>query len=229
MAEPSGVDQLIHGAQGMVRMLAVQIHRRMPAFLELDDLVSYGQLGLVQAAKDFRPELGNKFSTYAYYRIRGAIYDGAIKMSWMNRGWHRHTHLDALAGDYLQNDAQESTDQESAESGCGWLQRVAGSMAVVYLASRSRSDESGAPEIEDEHAETPQTAIARRELSERLHRLLDEMPAETAQLIRYVYFEEMTLQDAGVRLGISKSWASRLHARALEQLARGLRDLDLAL
>lgn len=228
-AEQQEIHKLVQSVQGMVRQLAVQIHARMPGYLELDDLVSYGQLGLMQAARDFRPELGHKFTTFAYYRIRGAIYDGAIKMSWMNRSWHRHSQFSCLADEFLQNEDQEAGSGDPRESDLNWLQRVAGSLTVIYLSTQARGEASGDGEVTDEKAESPQAILSRREVSVQLRHLVDQLTPDSAQLIRLVYFEDLTLQEAGVRLGISKSWASRLHARALEHLARGLRDLDLAL
>jgi RNA polymerase sigma factor for flagellar operon FliA len=62
-----------------------------------------------------------------------------------------------------------------------------------------------------------------RETHNRLHELIDTLPGEAASLIRATYFEGLTLQEAGERIGISKSWASRLHARALQRLARSLK------
>ena len=74
--------QWIEQCQGLVRSLALQIHRKLPANIDLEDLIAYGQLGLVEAARSFDAGRGCQFSTFAYYRIRGAIYDGAAKMSW---------------------------------------------------------------------------------------------------------------------------------------------------
>jgi len=68
----------------------------------------------------------------------------------------------------------------------------------------------------------PATAL-NREMNEKLHKLIDQLPPEAGTLIRATYFEGLTLQEAGRKLGISKSWASRLHARTLQRLARSLR------
>src|SRR5437867_7017327 len=79
------IQVLIEGCQGLVRSLAWKIHRKLPPHVELDDLIAFGQLGLVQAARDYDPSKGSKFITYAYYRIRGSIFDGLSKMAWFNR------------------------------------------------------------------------------------------------------------------------------------------------
>ena len=68
-----------------MRSLASRIHHKLPPYVDLEDLVAYGQMGLAEAARDFDPARGTQFSTFAYYRIRGAIYDGLAKMSWFSR------------------------------------------------------------------------------------------------------------------------------------------------
>src|SRR5688572_30076999 len=75
---------LIAGCQGLVRTLAWRIHKKLPPSVDLEDLISYGQVGLAEAARDFDPSLGDHFITYAYYRIRGAILDGLTKLSWFS-------------------------------------------------------------------------------------------------------------------------------------------------
>jgi RNA polymerase sigma factor for flagellar operon FliA len=76
--------------------------------------------------------------------------------------------------------------------------------------------------VDRSEPEAPAIAVG-REISQRLHELVAALPPEAATLIRATYFEGLTLQEAGTRLGVSKSWASRLHARALQRLARSLR------
>ena len=221
-------DDLIQESQGLVRFLAKQIHRRTPDHVELDDLIGYGQLGLAEAARDFDPSQNIKFTTFAYYRIRGAIYDGMYKMSWFSRRKHRELRYQQMANAALQ---AESTDEATgdAQREAGWFQKMTGTLAVVYLATRHGGTEEdlGDRELVDEAARPPSTVAAEKELAAKLHELIDALPADSAQLVRATYFEGLTLQEAGERLGISKSWASRLHARALEQLARTLRGLGV--
>src|SRR4051812_26640647 len=78
-------DELIDACQGIVRLLAWKIFQKLPRWVELEDLIGYGQVGLALAARDFDKSRGNQFSTYAYYRVRGAILDGLKQMSWFSR------------------------------------------------------------------------------------------------------------------------------------------------
>lgn len=170
--------QWIEQCQGLVRSLAVRIHRKLPARIELDDLIAYGELGLLEAAQSFNPRRGCQFSTFAYYRIRGAIYDGAAKMGW---------------GVSL---SQPPQDEGGAASRC----------------------------LEDTSQTLPSATAMETEMSEKLHEMVDTLPQAAADLIRATYFEGLTLEEAGRRLGLSKSWASRVRTRALQSLARSLAD-----
>ena len=75
-ASVESIQQSVEECQGLVRSLALKVHRGLPRRVDLDDLIGYGQVGLVEAANEFDGSRGTRFATFAYYRIRGAIYDG---------------------------------------------------------------------------------------------------------------------------------------------------------
>ena len=217
---------LVEECQGLVRSLAVAIHRKLPPQVDLEDLVAYGQIGLVEAARGFDPSRGGQFSTYAYYRIRGAIYDGLSKMNWFGRQDQRWVRCDRMSNDVLRLEGEqaESAAEGSLTEDVGWLRNVTRALAIVYLATQMDPEAgSGLESVVDRSEPEAPALAARREISQRLHELIDALPPEAAALIRATYFEGLTLQEAGTRLGVSKSWASRLHARALQRLARSLR------
>ena len=209
--------QLIEECQGLVRSLAVSIRRKLPPSVDLEDLVAYGQVGLVEAARDFDPDRGGRFSTYAYYRIRGAIYDGLSKMTWFRRPEHSRARYDRMSNEVLRLEGSEAADVR-------WLRGVTRALAMVYLVTQSDASEGTAlGSLEDPASPAGPDVAMDREIVRKLHELIATLPPEAAALIRATYFEGLTLQEAGTRLGVSKSWASRLHARALERLARSLR------
>jgi RNA polymerase sigma factor for flagellar operon FliA len=97
-------------------------------------------------------------------------------------------------------------------------------MAVVCLATAD--DEGRATEVVDESAQTPWMGLVQKETGDKLKEAMEQLPPDAAALIRAVYYEDRTLQEAADRLGISKSWASRVHAKSLEQMARTMRQID---
>ncbi len=234
MTEQTTSDDLIAECQGLVRFLAQQVRSRTPMWVETDDLVGYGQLGLMQAARDFDAKKGTKFSTFAYYRIRGAIYDGVNKLLWFktirdpdNR--YSENKYNQLADSLIPTTISELPETKGGASDelardAGWFQRSAGALAMSYLTSSDATASN--TDVEDKSAETPWSGLMQQETHGKLTEAINRLPADSAALIRAVYYEDLTLQEAANQLKISKSWASRMHARALEQMARSLREAN---
>jgi RNA polymerase sigma factor FliA len=222
-------DQLIEENQGLVRSLALKIHRKLPPHVELDDLVAYGQIGLAEAARDFDPARGGRFSTYAYYRIRGSIYDGLSKMNWFSRSEYRRIRYNQMANDTLEADGAKSpsSTEGNADTEQRWFRDISSSLAVVCIATQGDFGERASlASIADPAYRDPSEVVISQETTNRLRQLIDTLPSEAKKLILATYFGGETLQEAGKRLGISKSWASRLHAKTLEHLARSLRLVE---
>lgn len=219
--------QLMEDHQGLVRSLAWAMRRSLPKNVDLEDLISYGQVGLAEAARDFNPSLGNQFSTFAYYRIRGAMCDGLAKLMWFSRAAYQRMRCQQLADDVVQEDIDHPNESETAgaDGNTQWLSRMSTSLAMVYLATQlGDEDDSGNWTLTDNSTPRPDTSAEEQEAHALVRELIDTLPQDSRQLLRSTYFEGLTMQEAGVRLGLSKSWASRLHARALEQLGRSLRS-----
>jgi RNA polymerase sigma factor for flagellar operon FliA len=218
--------ELIEDGQALVRSLALTVARNVPMPVDLDDLIAYGQVGLAEAAREYDPDVGTQFTTFAYYRIRGAIYDGVSKMSWTSRARYNRLRYERMANETLLAEASTRSDDETLEGEAQWFRSVSEKLAVVYLASGADEERGGMREsaLLDPRA-TPSAMVAGREICEKLSELVNSLPPAEGRLIRTIYFEGATLQDAANMLGISKSWASRMHAKVLEQLARSLRRL----
>ncbi|MCA9128719.1 MAG: sigma-70 family RNA polymerase sigma factor [Planctomycetales bacterium] len=211
-------------SQGMVRSIASQIFSRLPGHVNYDDLVSYGQLGLMQAAYSFQPNRNVTFQTFAYHRIRGSIYDGLGKMSWSSRAIQQRIRAEQMSAEILEQQLRapmESAAQAMAEDAES-LVRTTERIAVVHLLTDSGSDGVGIEKMAVDSGDTADEAMEHAETCACLRALVDELPDRERQLILLTYFEGKTLTDAAEELGKSKSWASRVHTRILEKLARGL-------
>ncbi len=223
---------LIEQGQALVHMLAGKIHRRVGGNAELDDLVAYGELGLAQAAKKFDPDQGCRFTTFAYYRIQGAIYDGLSKMSWASRPQYQRLRREQAANEALMADSEQNaaTGTQSLAENAGWMGAVTGKLAMVYFVTRGEPQGGGVRDstVEDPAVVPASDIVALREIGQKLRELIDQLPEVEQRLITSVYFEGTTLQEAANKLGISKSWASRIHSRILQKLANDLRRLGVS-
>lgn len=220
-------DEMIAQGQGLVRSIALKVYRSLPVPMDLDDLIAYGQLGLAEAARAYDPgqHTTTKFTTFAYYRVRGAIYDGVSKMTWTSRARLRRLRFEQMADDVLQDEAESGVagDGDDVSDDVAWLGRVTEKLAVVYLASGPDDSISASLESAADPGESPSVRVASIELQTRLRTVVEDLPADAKRLIKTIYFEGCTLSQAAQRSGISKSWASRLHAKSLEQLAKIMR------
>src|SRR5438045_7517774 len=86
-----------------VRAIAAKVKEQLPREIEFDDLVAYGTQGLIEAAERYDPAHGTAFTTFSYYRIRGAIYDGLRGMGWLPRGEYARLRFEERSNALMQN------------------------------------------------------------------------------------------------------------------------------
>lgn len=212
-------------SQGMVRSIATKIATRLPAHVNYDDLVCYGQLGLMQAVYSFQPDKQINFQTFAYHRIRGAIYDGLSKMAWTSRAVAQRLRAEKLSAELLEQQVDAARRVESAESlsaDADWLVRTTERIAIVHVLTDSADSERSLANTVAGDEVTPEESAEHAELCGLLRSYVDELPETEKALIVATYFEGKTLTEAAQALGKSKSWGSRVHSRILEKLARRL-------
>lgn len=214
--------ELIQRHQGLVRTIAATVHRSLSSRVDFDDIVAYGQVGLAEAAREFKPSRGIQFSTYAYHRVRGAMYDGASKLGWYSRAQVRRMRFQQAAEQALrdQREASESKETDPVERAC----IAVGGLVVVGLALDAGFDEGWANEVEDGSARSGETEAAWADTRSLIHAAVTRLPEDQRQLIQDVYFRGRTLTESAVHAGRDKFWASRTHGKALAALARILRQ-----
>jgi RNA polymerase sigma factor FliA len=220
---------LIEQHRPYVRVLALEVARGLPPHIELDELVSCGNLGLVEAAERYEPRYGVTFQTFAYYRIKGAVYDGLRKMGPLSRTEYARSRFASRANDILQS----ATDDEQANPGIALnvddeisaTQSFLDALIPVYLLS---IDDTNLPEVADE-SQSALERVEHNELVQLTRSLIEELSDDEREIIEKVYFKHQTIVKVSNSLGVSKSWGSRLHAKAIKHLRalmeqRGLLD-----
>ncbi|MGQ0503922.1 MAG: sigma-70 family RNA polymerase sigma factor, partial [Myxococcaceae bacterium] len=177
----------------------------------------YGQVGLLEAADRFDPKIGANFLTFAHYRIKGAIFDGLRKMGVLKGPDLRTAYAGERAAAYLGN----LSDRESGGNRGGSfdddvreLSNAVTGLAAVFAASMEGADSL---QLADETLPADQR-IELEQLKTRVRTAISKLPEKERKLLQGYYFQSKTLEEAGSEIGQSKSWASRLHARAIERL-----------
>lgn len=211
-------DALVEQHQPYVRSLAVDIMRQLGVRLELDDLIAYGYVGLVEAAERFDPLRGVTFTTFSYYRIRGAIFDGLRRMGHLSRADQARLRFASQAGDLLRSaiddEGGHAESSHAIDDEIAAVQSLIDELIPAYLLSLG-SDK--VPDVADPEAISVDE-IERSELIRFVLELKNELPQDEQELLDAVYFQHIPMQDLAATLGVSKSWYSRLHARAIKHL-----------
>ena len=220
-------DRLIEEHRPYVVGLAVKIMRGLPFHVELDELVAYGTLGLVEAAGRFDASIPAAFTTFSYYRIRGAIYDGLREMGYLSRSAHAPTRFAANANDLLHTAAEDEQPggvaSTEVEDDIAAAEEVIERLIPAYLLSL---ESERVREIADPEAFSAEDA-ERRDLIGLVLSALRELRDDERQLIEAIYFKYVPMTDLAKQRGVNKSWISRLHARAIDHLRESLRGRGL--
>jgi RNA polymerase sigma factor for flagellar operon FliA len=208
----------------LVELLAKQLRRQLGPSVDFDDLRSAGREGLLAAARSFDPERGVPFRRWANLRIRGAMMDGVRSQGNLPRRlWRKLRQLEA--GDRFQEGANEEagsaapgTAEEADERLSSYLAGIATAMAMGLVAETSGPN----PEDVKDKEQTAEEKVAFHQMLALAREAVERRPEQERHLLVRHYFEGVTFEEAAKELGLSKSWASRLHTRAIEGLAKEL-------
>lgn len=199
-----------------MEIIALQVGRRMNPSVTVDDLRSFGREGLLQAARTYDPARGVPFRRWANVRVRGAMIDGVRQWGTLPRQAYRELKAleagDALIEQYDEDDAARPA--QSAEDADSRLSSfLAGMATAIAVGSMGGAD---TPEA------TPEELLGDAEMLERVRMAVEKLPDQERHMVERHYFQGERLDQAAAALGLSKSWGSRLHARAIELITQAL-------
>jgi RNA polymerase sigma factor for flagellar operon FliA len=224
---------LMEHYRDLVRYCAERLHSKLPDKVELDDLISAGIFGLMDAIDAFDPERGVKFETYCSPRIKGSILDELRSMDWVPRLVRARAHQLAKARHSLEvNLGRKPTEKELAkeldmnEEEFNRLQRDANAVSLVSLDTKyndgdSEKDVREIDIIKDKKSQDPVTEAQKRDLKSLLGKGLTR--AERLIIVLY-YYEEMTMKEIGATLDLSESRVSQMHSSIIDRLKAQMRS-----
>ena len=216
-------------ALGLVDVIARQILRTLGGAGDLEELLSFGREGLWDAARRFDSSRGVPFRGYANFRVRGAIIDGVRSSARLSRRTHERLNGLQAAARISEGAFEDVSVPRPPGSGpadaelalVDHLAAMATAMAVGLIASTAHSD-AGDRTLVDA-GDNPEQAYGQAQLLSLIRAEIAELPREEAELVRRHYLEGARFDQVATELGLSKSWASRLHTRALSRLSKRLR------
>jgi RNA polymerase sigma factor for flagellar operon FliA len=194
--------------------IAAEVSRKLPPDVEKKDIQGWAELGLVEAANSFDRTRGVQFKTFAYYRIKGAVYDGLRKMGWYPKGQYQRMRFEMAANEYLKDVSTEMQRPAPPEAHFQHLKNLTANVMSCYMLSL---DAICLEPIAHDQV-SAEEAVVRSEQTRNLRCSLSQLPETNRRVLEYCYFEQLTLEQVGHKLGLSKSWVCRLHAKSLEML-----------
>jgi len=227
--DPPEVMARFNEALPAIKPIALRLRRTLGRSAEMEDLISYGQGGLLEAARRFDPERGVPFRAFANFRIRGAMLDGIRQLSHLPRRVHERLKAFEHASLYSEGaledlnagapPAQSAVDRERR-----LIEHLAGMATAIAtgLISEPATDEQGGATVMAAWQLSPEEQSSRQQLLDLVGRGIDTLPEQEAILIRRHYLLGERFDLVAQELGLSKSWASRLHTRAINRLTKRL-------
>jgi len=202
-----------------VRKLAREISRKLPDHASYDDLVGYGEVGLVEAANNFDPLSGAAFTTFSYYRIRGAIFDGIRKMTGLTPALRKQAARDAGMNQVAQDAAVAPELANDAEANAAAMTSAIKRLGAVFLVANHNGEDNVLEGVDES---TPDQSAETNELIAKLAEVIATLPEVQAEIIKLFYFKQQSMTDIGKQMGKNKATISRQHAKALDALATAL-------
>ena len=220
-------DEIISQYMPYAASIASRVCQSLSSAVDYEDVLCNARLGLLEAAKKFDSAQEVDFRTFAYYRIKGAIYDGLRRSGWLPRTLYAKIKFDEAANEYLQNRSLHSGESKPVKSATeapsdDAVVETVNSLASIYIISLDASEDI---DVEDTDSQDIETRTEFLQVRRHMRDAISSLPEKEKQLIMMYYFQNRTLEEIGERIGLSKSWASRMHARALEMLFKRIRNM----
>lgn len=225
-------DQLITQYAPLVKRLAYHLMTRLPASVQLEDLIQNGMLGLLDAMGRYEDGMGAQFETYAAQRIRGSMLDGLRENDWLPRSIRRdmrkiETAIHALE----QKNGRPPAEQELADSlGISLLEyqkmlQEARGYQLIYFEDFNTEDSGDFLETHvPEKMDNPLDILQDQSMRSTLIEAIGQLP-EREQLVMALYYEEdLNLREIGEVMGVSESRVCQLHSQAIARIRTRMLD-----
>lgn len=219
----------------LVKYIAGRLAMKLPASVDQDDLFQAGILGLIDAITKFEPERGLKFRTYAEFRIRGAMLDELRAMDWVPRAVRQlSTQLEDAMHTLEQQFGRPAEDVEIAkhlgmtlEDYFEQLEESRNISILSFEDLHTIDDENNERDLleilADPNVEDPIETIGLHEMRFALANAINVLPAKEKLVITLYYYEELTMGEIGVVMGLTESRISQLHSKAALRMRARMR------
>jgi len=216
----------------LVRRIALQLAARLPASVQIDDLIQAGMIGLLDAARRYEDNHGARFETYASQRIRGAMLDEVRANDWQSRSLRQFTRrIERTQRNLEQKLGRAPYDSEVAEAMEMSLQEYQTLLNEVHgcqLLHYEDFERSGEEDFLDRHLgasdeSNPLTVLMENGMREALVRAIERLPERERLVLSLCYDQELNLREIGAVLEVTESRVCQIRSQAIARLRTQLR------
>lgn len=227
-------EQIITEYAPLIKYVAQKIASRLPANIELDDLISSGVIGLMDAIEKYDPSRDNKFKTYAEFRIRGAILDELRAQDWVPRSVREKAKMLERAYAKIEHEkGRPATDEEvceelnvSQDEYHDLLNQVRSVSLLSYddLNNLSKGDRRSVLGLaENGKSPTPFSEVNVAHMKRMISEAIKDLPEKQRLVLSLYYYEDLNLKEIGKVLDVTESRVSQLHTQAILRLRARLK------
>ncbi|MCP5141609.1 MAG: RNA polymerase sigma factor FliA [Chromatiales bacterium] len=222
-------EQLVLGHQKLVQQIAHHLHARLPASVQVDDLIQSGMEALLEAAANYDSATGVPFEAYARLRVRGSMIDELRRGNWAPRSIHAKSRAIAEAVSRLQAEGDDANDDrrvaEEAGLSLNEYYRVVSDATSTQVLSLDEMPFESKDSLPDDDLAEPSQATEKEQLVRMLAGLIPRLPERERLVITLYYHEELNQREIAEVLGVTESRVSQIHGQALLKM-RGMMKGD---
>jgi len=227
-------DVLLDQHAALVKKLAYQLKSKLPASVELDDLIQAGMMGLLDAVNKYEESHGAQFETYASQRIRGSMLDELRSADWLPRSIRKNMREVETAISQLEQQLGRSPSENevaknlslSLDSYYEKLSHCSGHQ-LVYYEDFHEADSPGdhfLDRFSQDDSNTPMDTLVDHDFKEAIVDAIDHLPEREKILMGLYYEQEMNLKEIGAIMNVSESRVCQLHSQAVGRLRATLKE-----
>ena len=230
--------ELVEKHLPLVKTVVGRLAMTLPPHVDGDDLYSAGLTGLLSAVRQFDPEAGTAFETYARLRIRGAVLDELRRMDWVPRSVHSKARkIQAVMQEIEQRKGRVATEQEMAKAlkisvaeYNEWMDEVRPATFVCLDAAFNNNEfddsVSQYESLADPRQENPMDGAFKHEVAKLIAERLKQLPEMQRKVLALYYFEDLRLREIAEAFGLTESRICQIHAQAILAIKAYLQKFD---
>ena len=228
------LEQTLNESLAGVKFLASRLANRLPAHVDVDDLVQVGLIGLLQSAGRYDVRRGVKFQTYANRRVQGAMLDYLRSLDWRPRSVRKRNRKLAQAVAAVEQRTGESASEEDVAAEIGlsspelhqWMKDYGSRGEHTALPYPDRHSEDTSEDLLAwiaDPADSPETVVEKTQLRGYVAKAIEKLPENERMVLSLYYYEQRTMKEIGRILGVKQARVSQLHTQGVRRLRLRMR------